>query len=266
MHSLKNIILALLCIAVLGLNAQSIDTVKTKLADTIKKDTTPVPARLKALPGKPGSYLVPVVLVGYGALSFVVTPIRHVDYYLKARIQQTAPNFNSKIDDYLQIAPGVLVYALNLAGDKGQDRFGDRTALLALSGAILTITDGTKYLAHRDRPYGTDPLSFPSGHTGAAFLFAEFLAQEYSWKSPWYGVIGYTMATTTAVMRVYNRAHWFSDCVAGAGLGMLSTKAAYWLYPHIRKALSHKDKHGRSTMLMPTYYDGMPGLSFAMQL
>jgi len=226
----------------------------------------PVPGTVKPLYSKPGSYIVPVVLVGYGALSFVVTPIRHFDYYIKARIARSDPNFNSKIDDYLQVAPGVLVYALNLAGDEGQNRFVDRTGLLALSGAILTITDGTKYLAHRNRPYGTDPLSFPSGHTGAAFLFAEFLAQEYSWKSPWYGVIGYTMATTTAVMRMYNRAHWFSDCVAGAGFGMLSTKAAYLIYPSIRKVFSHKDKHGRSSMVMPSYQDGMPGLVFAMEL
>jgi len=48
---------------------------------------------------------------------------------------------------------------------------------------------------------------------------------------------------------------------------MLWTKAAYWLYPHIQKAFTHKDKHGRSSsMLMPTYQDGMPGFSFAMQM
>jgi membrane-associated phospholipid phosphatase len=196
----------------------------------------------------------------------VVKPIRNFDYYVKARIARSDPNYNSKMADYLQLSPAVLVYALNLAGDEGQNRFVDRTALLALSGAILTISDGTKYLAHRKRPYGTDPLSFPSGHTGAAFMAAEFLAQEYSEKSPLYGVLGYTIATTTGVLRMYGRAHWFSDCVAGAGVGMLSTKLAYLVYPAVRKVFTHKDKHGRSTMVMPTYQDGAPGLSFAMQL
>ena len=66
---------------------------------------------------------------------------------------------------------------------------------------------------------------------------------------------------------MYNRDHWFSDVVAGAGYGVLSTKLAYLVYPYIRNALTHTNqKTGKSTMIMPTYQDGMPGLSFAMQL
>jgi len=74
------------------------------------------------------------------------------------------------------------------------------------------------------------------------------------------------MATTTGVLRIYGRAHWFSDCVAGAGIGMFSTKLAYVLYPHVRKIFVHKDKNGKSAMLLPTAVDGAPGLAFAMQL
>jgi membrane-associated phospholipid phosphatase len=255
---LKKILFALFCIAAFEAKAQ--------IADTVKKDIVSAPDTVKHLRSEGWSYLPPAALVTYGGLSFVVTPIRHVDYYIKARIARSAPTYNSKVDDYLQIAPAVLVYGLNLAGDEGKNRFVDRTALLALSGIILTGADGLKYLAHRVRPYGTDPLSFPSGHTGAAFLTAEFLAQEYSEKSPWYGVLGYVCATTTGIMRLYDRDHWFSDCVAGAGFGILSVKASYWLYPHIRNALTHKDKHGRSTMIIPSYQYGMPGLSFAMRL
>jgi membrane-associated phospholipid phosphatase len=255
---LKKLILALLCLTTLGANAQ--------VTDTAKKDITTIPDTVKHLHSRKAAFIVPAALVGYGVLSFAVKPIRNIDYYIKGRIATSDPNYNSKASDYLQLAPIVLVYGLNLAGDEGKNRFIDRTALLALSGGILTITDGLKYVAHRQRPYGTDPLSFPSGHTGAAFLAAEFLAEEYGEKSPLYGILGYTMATTTGIMRLYGRAHWFSDCVAGAGFGILSTKAAYLVYPYIRKKLTHKDKQGRSTMLMPTYQDGAPGLSFAMQL
>ena len=63
-----------------------------------------------------------------------------------------------------------------------------------------------------------------------------------------------------------NRDHWFSDVVAGAGFGIISTKAAYLVYPYIRNALTHKDKNGKKLSFMPTYQDGVPGLSFAMQL
>jgi membrane-associated phospholipid phosphatase len=262
---LKTIIFILFCLAAFQVNAQIADTVKTTGPDTVKKDTTTRDISRYAY-HKPGTYIVPVVLVAYGVSSFIIKPVRNVDYFFKNYVARTDPNYNSKAADYLQLAPAALVYVLNIVGDEGQDRFVDRTALLALSGAILTITDGSKYLAHRDRPYGTDPLSFPSGHTGAAFLCAEFLAQEYSWKSPWYGVAGYTMAATTGILRVYGKAHWFSDCVAGAGLGMLSTKLAYVLYPHVRKIFVHKDKQGRSTMLVPTAIEGSPGLAFAMQL
>jgi membrane-associated phospholipid phosphatase len=95
---------------------------------------------------------------------------------------------------------------------------------------------------------------------------AEFLAQEYSEKSPLYTVIGYTAAVTTGIFRMYNRDHWFSDVVAGAGFGVLSTKAAYLVYPYLRNALTHKGKHGKSTMIMPMYQNGAIGLSFAAKL
>lgn len=254
-----------LCSLAFFANAQVNDTARNNIANPTKRDFTSSDS-VPHLHSKWVSYIPPTILVAYGFSSFVIKPVRNVDYYFRMRVARSDPNYNSKTADYLQIAPIIIVYGLNLAGDEGKDRFIDRTAILALSGGILTITDGLKYVMHRVRPYGTDPLSFPSGHTGAAFLAAEFLAQEYSEKSPWYGVLGYTMATTTGILRVYGRAHWFSDVVAGAGFGILSTKAAYALYPLIRKALTHHGKHGRSTMLMPSLEYGAPGLTFAARL
>ena len=263
---MKKIIFALFCIIGFHAYAQVADTDKKKPADSIKNDALAVPDTVQHLHSKPISWLVPGGLVAYGGLSFAIKPVRNIDYYFKGVVARSAPNYNSKAADYLQVAPGVLVYGLNLFGVEGKNRFVDRTVLLVLSGGILTFADGLKYLTHRNRPYGTSPLSFPSGHTGAAFVAAEFLAQEYSWKSPWYGIIGYTMATTTGILRIYGRDHWFSDCVAGAGFGILSVKTAYWLYPHIRSVFSHKNKRGGSTMIMPSYQYGVPGFSFAMQL
>jgi len=262
----KNIIFALACVITLQASAQVTDTTgKKNLGDSLKKDLK-TPDTVKQLHAQKWSYIVPAGMVGYGLLSLGVQPIRHIDYYIAGRIKTSDPNFNSKVDNFTQLAPVVMVYALNLVGDHGKNRFVDRTALLVLSGGILTVVDGLKFVTHRDRPYSHDPLSFPSGHTGAAFLAAEYLAEEYSEKSPIYGVIGYSFAITTSVMRLYNREHWFSDVVAGAGFGILSTKAAYWLYPKIRNALTHKDKHGRSTMVMPSFQYGVPGATFAMQL
>jgi membrane-associated phospholipid phosphatase len=38
-------------------------------------------------------------------------------------------------------------------------------------------------------------------------------------------------------VRVYNDKHWFSDVAAGAGIGILSAKMAYWLHPLIKNVI-----------------------------
>jgi len=264
---LKNVAFILLFIASLGASAQVTDTAKKNLGDTIKKDLLTAPDTVKKLHSKPAALIPPAILVAYGLASFEIKPVRNLDYYIQGRYNKITPTFKSNAESYFLFAPVAMVYGLNLVGIEGKNRFIDRTALLGISGVILGGTELTlKHATHRLRPNLADYYSFPSGHTGAAFLAAEFLAQEYGDKSPWYTITGYTFAVTTGIFRMANRDHWFSDVVAGAGFGILSTKAAYLVYPYIRNALTHTDKKGRKAMLMPTYQDGTPGLSFAMQL
>lgn len=257
---MKRVLYVLLCAITLSANAQ-------KLGDTIKKDLLTAPDTVKKLHSKVWALVPPAILIAYGASSFVIHPIRQVDYYVHGETQVTGPDFHTKAESYFQFAPVIITYGLNLVGIEGKNRFVDRTALLGLSGGILGIIDiGLKNTTHRLRPNGEDYLSFPSGHTSTAFLGAEFLAQEFAGKSVWYGVAGYTIAAATGVFRLYNRDHWFSDVVAGAGLGIISTKLAYLVYPYIRNKLTHKDKKGHTSMFMPMYQGGTVGLSFAMQL
>jgi hypothetical protein len=265
---LRKIIFAIFCFISFEANAQVIkDTTKKNLVDTIKKDLLTIPDTVKKLHSSPMSLIVPGALIAYGVSSFVIHPVRRFDNYIYGDVRKTGPNFHTNAESYFLITPIVMVYGLNMIGVEGKNRFIDRTALLGLSTGFLGISEQiTKHTTHRLRPNGADYLSFPSGHTGIAFMGAEFLAQEYSGKSPVYTVIGYTFAVTTGIFRMYNRDHWFSDVVAGAGFGVLSTKAAYLIYPYLRKMLTHTDKYGKKTMVMPTYQDGTPGLSFAMQL
>ena len=236
---------------------------RAQVTDSLKITPSKPPDTIQHLHSKAITIIVPAAFITYGALSFGITPIRHVDYYFRDQIAQNAPNFHTKAESFFLFTPVVLVYGLNLAGDEGKNRFGDRSALLGLSTAFMGLsTFPLKHITHRLRPNGSDYLSFPSGHTAAAFTFAEFMAQEYGDKSPWYSVTAYSFAAATGVFRMYNRAHWFSDVVAGAGFGILSTKAAYWLYPYLRNSLTHTDKAGKSTFIMPTYQDGVPGLAF----
>jgi len=102
----------------------------------------------------------------------------------------------------------------------------------------LTV-ETLKKSTHELRPDGSDYFSFPSGHTATAFMGAEMLYQEYKDVSIWYGISGYIIASGTGAFRVYNDRHWLTDIAAGAGIGILSTKAAYWLFPTINKLLTN---------------------------
>lgn len=257
--AIRTFVVVAICFFSVSANAQ--------LADSVKKDLLTAPDTVKHLHSKAWTLIPPAALITYGAMSFVIHPERRFDYYINSDIRRTDPNFHSKAESYFQFAPIIIVYGLNLAGVSGKNTFIDRTGLLALSGSFLYLsTEVVKRTSHRLRPNGADYLSFPSGHTATAFMGAEFLAQEYSEKSAWYGVAGYVIASTTGVFRLYNRDHWFSDVVAGAGFGILSTKLSYLVYPYIRNKLTHKSKSGKSTLLMPTYQDGAVGLNFTMQL
>jgi membrane-associated phospholipid phosphatase len=84
---------------------------------------------------------------------------------------------------------------------------------------------------------------------------AELLYQEYKEKSFWYGISGYVVASGTGAFRMYNNRHWLTDVVAGAGIGILSTKVAYWLYPTVNKLFKNKKESNYKTAFIP-YYDG----------
>lgn len=72
---------------------------------------------------------------------------------------------------------------------------------------------------------GNVSLSFPSGHTGAAFAIGTVFAESGDDKRrALRRVIGYGVGTIVAYQRVNHDAHWFSDTVAGAAIGILSAK------------------------------------------
>jgi len=264
---LRKIVFILLFGISFGAGAQVKDTTKLQLADTVKKDALTVPDSIKHVHSKTAALIPPAILAGYGLVSFIIHPVRRFDYYVNSNFNKYYPGYHGSAENYLQFAPAAMVYGLNLVGIEGKNRFIDRTALLGLSAAFAGVSVyGLKGVTHRLRPNKADYSSFPSGHTGNAFMEAEFLAQEYSDKSPVYSIVGYSFAVATGVLRMYHHDHWFSDVVAGAGFGILSTKAAYLIYPYLRNKLTHTDKAGKHTMVMPLYQDGVKGLSFAMEL
>jgi membrane-associated phospholipid phosphatase len=131
----------------------------------------------------------------------------------------------------------------------------------AIASAVVIPT---KKFTGELRPDSSNSYSFPSGHTSQAFVAAEFLRKEYKDVSPWYGVAGYAFAVTTGYLRMYNNKHWLSDVVAGAGVGILSVHAAYWIYPMLKKKFSKKTTN--TSMLMPYYQQKNVGFVFIHQL
>ncbi len=148
--------------------------------------------------------------------------------------------YSGHVDDYVQYAPGIAVYALNAFGVKGRNNFGNRTALILKTLLINDLmVSRLKTWTDSERPNG-DPRSFPSGHTSVAFALAQIMHHEFGDRSIWYSIGAYSCASTVGVMRVAKNAHWISDVAAGAGFGMLSTELVYlthlykWDNEHIK--------------------------------
>lgn len=145
------------------------------------------------------------------------------------------PSFRNHYDDYTQYIPGISVFALNAAGVEGKHTVGRALVSYTFSMAIMgVLVNSIKYTARVPRPSGDERNSFPSGHTANSFMNAAFLNKEYGqYRHPMYGVMGYTLATATAVGRQLNNRHWISDVLAGAGIGILSTQLGYMIADRI---------------------------------
>lgn len=179
--------------------------------------------------------LLPVAVVGVSAMyvnnGWLTKQRKDVQDVLSAKGKHKI-----KIDNYMQYSPMVAVYGLNMTGIKGKHSFKDRTIILTMSYVTMGFAVNTmKYAFKEKRPDSNARNSYPSGHTATAFMGAEFLYREYKNVSPWIGYAGYAVAATTGYLRIYNDRHYINDVVAGAFIGVASTKLAYWLYPKIFK-------------------------------
>ncbi len=79
-------------------------------------------------------------------------------------------------------------------------------------------------------------LCFPSGHAALAFATAAAVAMLWP-KSPWRW-LAYAIACVVAAERIAENAHWLSDTVAAAALGVGGVYLIHW----ILTALWHRDE------------------------
>lgn len=138
----------------------------------------------------------------------------------------------SSSSDLTDAMPGFAAFALtwgyaalthSSAGKSESWNMLEAAGLASLTGFAM------KYMFGRQRPYQTnDPnrwfaggSSFPSLHVSAAFAIGTVLAESGNPKIRWLRrVIGYGIGIGTAYLRMKHNAHWLSDTVAAAALGM----------------------------------------------
>jgi membrane-associated phospholipid phosphatase len=116
----------------------------------------------------------------------------------------------------VQAGAGFGMYSLGRAtGSTALAAVGsDLTRAQLLSQAIV---QAAKFTVQRQRPDGSNSLSFPSGHTASAFATATVLQQHFGWKAaiPAYGFGAYVAAS-----RMSANKHHLSDVLFGAAIGV----------------------------------------------
>lgn len=137
-----------------------------------------------------------------------------------------------------------------------RDRWGRRETWSMLEAAGLggVTSYALKFAAGRQRPAETldanawreGASAFPSMHVTAAFAIGGVLAEsgndEYRWVRR---ALGYGIGAATAYGRIKHNAHWLSDTVAGAAVGLASAQ-----FVMHRRDSQERERLG-SLMLMP---------------
>lgn len=156
-----------------------------------------------------------------------------VKFRVKRDRDKINSDFKMHVDDYLQFSPLVFAYGLQAVGMKPKTDIFNRSIILLKSevimmAAVTVIKNTTRTL----RPDSSGYNSFPSGHTAQAFMAAALLSEEYGQRYKWVPYMAYGLASSVGILRVMNNRHFVSDVLVGAGIGILSTKMAYWTHQY----------------------------------
>lgn len=130
---------------------------------------------------------------------------------------RAAADFASTHGNIAYLALGV---GLPLLRDGG---YGQSHTIRAFDSVATTslLAECLKLLTHEERPDGKDHLSFPSGHTTAAFAVASAESAFHPREAPLW-IAG---AALIGSSRISLRRHHLKDVLAGALIGWLGTRA-----------------------------------------
>jgi hypothetical protein len=189
---------------------------------------------------------------------------------LRTTFSESIAGIVKPLGDPLLIVP---VYAgFYASGAYWQDERARQTAQTGMESILYTglVIQSLKWAFHRHRPSASeDPyifdgpsfkgsnLSFPSGHAAAAFSLATVIATQYR-DIQYLPEAAYTLATLTALSRVHDNKHWFSDILVGSSLGYFISKTI--LDRHPTKNISLK-----TGQISPTLSNGVPAMAFNLR-
>lgn len=205
--------------------------------------------------------IIPATLITVGALGLSDDGYRDATRRVQQDIAELRGDNYFQIEDYIQYLPTVAYLGLDYIGANARHSFTDRALVAATSWlSWAAITSGLKYTINSPRPDLSDSNSFPSGHTGVAFMGAELIRTEYG---AGYGIGAYAVACGVGFLRLWNNHHWFNDVIAGAGVGILSARIGYWMLP-VWKKLFNLEHSKKAVAITPYYNNNTFGASMSM--
>ncbi len=206
--------------------------------------------------------IVPLSLIGAGLIVNYSNGVFGKEN-LQENIQNRYPNFSTNADDYLQFAPAAMMYAADIFKVPSKNDAFTQTKYLVIAMLANTIVvQSMKRITNEVRPNGSE-YNFPSGHTSTAFVMATVLFHEFKDTKPALAYSGFAFATATGILRVLNNAHWVSDVLVGAGIGIIITDLVYRFEP--LKNWNPFNNNKIHTIISPTYLDNTFGLYAIVQ-
>ncbi|MCH5597697.1 phosphatase PAP2 family protein [Niabella ginsengisoli] len=178
------------------------------------------------------------VMGGVGTLMIFDKQIKSVFLHNQNNFTNSVANVVEPVGDFYGLLIFPVVYTSGLiTQNKHIESIGLRGSKAMAITSVITLV--SKNIIRRQRPDATNnPYNYalpfsknkytstPSAHSAIAFTLATALAEEFP-KEKWLAPVAYSIASLTAVSRIYHNRHWASDVLIGAALGHFVTKAVY---------------------------------------
>jgi membrane-associated phospholipid phosphatase len=168
----------------------------------------------------------------FGGAALAIAAAHEYDDNVRAHFGATVATASKDPHSTRDWAPAAAMVGLTWASATLLDsRDGDEEGKAMVEAAAFSAvtTEVLKRAAGRRRPFETDRVddwrnsgsAFPSSHASLTFAIGTVLAESGNEDFRWMRrVLGYGAASAVAYSRVHDGAHWLSDTVAGAALGI----------------------------------------------